>query len=404
MLLGFVHFDRADQKKYLEVLSRITEGGAIDELGLGRLRDYFSDTMFPGISSLHQHAKYFVLMPLIYWDAVAQSFSRPSDVRAWIRREEYKDMERLCEYSPEGTHGITGSDSKGRGVRHFVKYDPMYIYGTALYTYGITKTENIEAAILHVSKMLKEKAVKVSASGDEQGDSDDREHLLRFCARPSNLEYDKTKECSITLTPNDAAFIKGHMLSAPKCKGTLLHFILEKELDLGADDVETFAGFIKKYRSILPPELAEQVSRADAFSDLVDGLYYRYNMLYSGYDSAHGKEGDTAMKKSFDDWYETVFLPRWQDMAESFKDARINDPDGSKGFCGEAIHLMVDKQWTKLDTLITQRERKIKVTRSKIGSADQPYNPKRPIHNYKQEFRWATVRTLISEIQNPEKK
>lgn len=54
MQIGFVHFDREDQKKYLAAISRITEGGAIDELGVGRLRDFFSDRLFPGVSSLHQ--------------------------------------------------------------------------------------------------------------------------------------------------------------------------------------------------------------------------------------------------------------------------------------------------------------------------------------------------------------
>ena len=62
MKLGYVHFDRSEQKKYMAVINRLSIGGAIDELGVGRIRDYYSDAMFPGISSLHQHAKYFVLL------------------------------------------------------------------------------------------------------------------------------------------------------------------------------------------------------------------------------------------------------------------------------------------------------------------------------------------------------
>jgi hypothetical protein len=32
--------------------------GAIDELGLGRIRDAFSNEMFSGLSTLQTHAKY----------------------------------------------------------------------------------------------------------------------------------------------------------------------------------------------------------------------------------------------------------------------------------------------------------------------------------------------------------
>ena len=66
MQVGFVHFDHEDQRKYLAVLSKITDGGAIDELGIGHLRDYYSERIFLGISTLHQHAKYFSLMPQFY--------------------------------------------------------------------------------------------------------------------------------------------------------------------------------------------------------------------------------------------------------------------------------------------------------------------------------------------------
>ena len=175
MLLGFVHFDRSDQKKYLAVLSKISEGGAIDELGVGRIRDYYSDLLFPGVSSLHQHAKYFSLMPLLYRESVKNKYLHFEDVRAAIRRMEIELTRRLCEGSP-GAPGITGSDALRSGA--FVKYDPMYIYGMALQTYGIVRTENIEGAIYHASKKYHERPVKLSANDQEQGDSEDRDSIF----------------------------------------------------------------------------------------------------------------------------------------------------------------------------------------------------------------------------------
>ena len=53
-----------------------------------------------------------------------------------------------------------------------------------------------------------------------------------------------------------------------------------------------------------------------------------------------------------------------------------------------------------LDLLIPKRERRIKGSRFKIANdkGGFHYNPDAPIHNYKVEFRWATVRTLVNEI------
>lgn len=42
------------------------EQGAVDELGLGRIRDAFSDRLFPGISVLWRRARYLFFVPWIY--------------------------------------------------------------------------------------------------------------------------------------------------------------------------------------------------------------------------------------------------------------------------------------------------------------------------------------------------
>lgn len=388
MQLGFVHFDRSDQKKYLAVLSKISEGGAIDELGVGRIRDYYSDLMFPGISSLHQHAKYFSLMPLLYREATRRKYMSLSDVRPAIRHMEIELTKRLCEGSP-GAPGITGSDALRGG--NFVKYDPMYIYGMGLQTFEIVNTENVEGAIFYASRKRFDKPIKLSATELEQGDSDDIESVLNFCTCPSDLEYDWLKECSLELTLNEAEFIRGHILSSRACKDSLLHYILDNKIEL-PEDVPTFETFILKYREKLPEKLRHDVETAGFFSDLVDGLFYRYNWLYS-------READEAMVEKFDSWYEDVFLPRRTGMVESVSGIRIHD-NGSIPFCLEAIALMDAKKWSDLDMLIKKRERRIKASRYKIDNEKGGfhYNPDAPIHNYKVQFRWGTVRTIVNEI------
>ena len=87
------------------------------------------------------------------------------------------------------------------------------------------------------------------------------------------------------------------------------------------------------------------------------------------------------------------------EMDASVRDLKIND-NASIPFCLQAIQAIrnSDEDYSHLDDLIIRRERLIKRTRSKIGSDAYEYRPESPIHNYTIQFRWETVRTLISEI------
>ena len=388
--LGFVHFDQTDQKKYLAVLSRLSEGGAIDELGIGRIRDFYSDRLFPGISTLHQHAKYFSLMPLLYREAVkGNKYYRLEDVRPAIRYLEIEMTKRLCKGSP-GAYGITGSDSIQSG--NYVKYDPAYIYGTALRTYGIVRTDNIESVIFYASKKYHERPVKLSATDQEQGDSDDVDSVFSFCVCPSNLEYNWLAECSLELTPNEASFIREHILAAKACENTLLHYILENKLFLRDDDVSSLESFLALHGSRLPEKLKNDITLASHFSDLVDGLFLYYNWLFS-------EKTDMKVWKEFQAWREDIFLHERNGMMESVTLPIISD-NGPKRFCQEAIRLIESEDWTQMDRLVKNRERSIKGSRYKIGNAKgrQLYEETGRIHGYKVDFRWGKVRILVNEI------
>jgi hypothetical protein len=66
MKLGYVHTNKEEQARVMQVMKLLSEPVALDELGIGRIRDVFSDLIFPGISTLQKHMKYFSLMPQVY--------------------------------------------------------------------------------------------------------------------------------------------------------------------------------------------------------------------------------------------------------------------------------------------------------------------------------------------------
>lgn len=52
----------------MDIIALFKESDTVDELGIGVVRDTFSDLLFPGTSTIQIRAKYFLFIPWIYRD------------------------------------------------------------------------------------------------------------------------------------------------------------------------------------------------------------------------------------------------------------------------------------------------------------------------------------------------
>ena len=59
-VIGWIDFSSEHREKVKTVIDLLTISDVVDELGIGTIRDCFSDTLFPGISTIQTRAKYFV--------------------------------------------------------------------------------------------------------------------------------------------------------------------------------------------------------------------------------------------------------------------------------------------------------------------------------------------------------
>lgn len=96
MKLGYIHSNREEQTRVMQVLRMTSESVALDELGIGRIRDAFADRMFPGISTLQKHMKYFSLMPQLYRKATEKRYN----IFVVIILTLYIPSNQYTEYSP----------------------------------------------------------------------------------------------------------------------------------------------------------------------------------------------------------------------------------------------------------------------------------------------------------------
>ena len=89
MQIGWVDFSKTERDKVVSILRLLGTQTALDELGIGTVRDAFSDMLFPGISTLQTRAKYFVILPYLFAQAENHRFKHRRDVLAYIHNEEF---------------------------------------------------------------------------------------------------------------------------------------------------------------------------------------------------------------------------------------------------------------------------------------------------------------------------
>jgi hypothetical protein len=63
---AWLDFDEPARQRMREIVELLRESGSLDELGLGRIRDSFSDRLFPGTSVLWRRARYLLFVPWTY--------------------------------------------------------------------------------------------------------------------------------------------------------------------------------------------------------------------------------------------------------------------------------------------------------------------------------------------------
>lgn len=386
MKLGYIHNSREEQTRVLQVLKMTSESVALDELGIGRIRDAFADQMFPGISTLQKHMKYFSLMPQLYRRATEKRYNRPSEVKAEVIRLERIMTKNLYEGSKD-KRGITGSDMIGKNRTNYVKYDPAYIYNSGLQTFEILRSSQLYNLIYSASKALYS-SPKASKSKDEDTDDDagEKSGLYQFCSFP-NVDYDFTQKCSLDLTAEDKTFITDHILKAEACKGTLLRYIVDNSDFAIAERFEQISS------AQLPSDLAEIQDLAKRFADFMYMVHIRYNYIFSQYE-------DDEMRTLFEEKL-VEYRNGGTDIDKVLKAVNLRENSG-KWFCKEVAERIAAndiKEGGGLDQLIINRERRVKGNRRKIGNPAYTYGKKNRIHFYKLTYRWDTVKVFAEELR-----
>lgn len=395
MQLGFITLNTQERSISNRVLQAIRDQQAIDELGIGRLRDAFSNTLFPGMSTLQRHAKYFAILPSLYYEVEKGSYNRIQDVRRKVIELEVKLTRQLinwAESSGDGDYatGITGHDvveAAERDYTKYVKYDPSYIYWNGLVTYDIVKTSG------NIYQILLERS-KTRGPEKEEGDNGGQENVQLFSTSGEKYDFDNATELSMKLTVKEARFIRDKITSSKDSKDSMLAYILKMKSPVSPeyDNLGSLMGsaFEQKY--------GEVYRLSVIFSHFVQVLRCRMQMVFSKL-----KEQEETNREDAELFSDVFFQYRnelTRNNIEQILDyfyGRVTEHSLLE-FCRKASLLLEKEKWEELDELLIHREKQVKgVKRSKLIN-HQRYTDYR-FNTSGLTYRWELVYVMIKEIR-----
>lgn len=392
MQLGWIDFSKADRQKALDVINLLSEKGAVDELGIGIVRDAFANYFFPGTSTIQTRAKYFLIVPYILKEVEAGKFGMDvNKVRKVVDDAEKKCAIKLLDVEPK-PDGVIGERVLPKG---WVARKPSDIYWNGIRTYrifcndGISISEYIPLAI----RFCEQKSVsRIGNRNDdaEESDSDDSDAggdngNIRLWNLP--IYHDDWREkLSIELTREEALYLDRQIQQSTK--GSLLEYILKHHIDMNKYD--GFASLAAELSEMVDEKLAYMMKLACAFSELVYMARVRYNIMLS--------EGENEL--AVDEWERlqpNIKQRANVDLNAVFSELKLLN-QRTAGFLHGIQAAFMSSNVELADELIRKRERSLKgANRAKLGRTKE-FDHDKWIGGGELDYRFFNARGIVNDI------
>jgi len=386
--LGWIDFSKEDRNKALNVINLLSEPGSIDELGVGVIRDSYSDIFFPGTSTIQTRAKYFLLVPYLCYEIEKSKSLSPGRMLDELHE---KELDLIDILKTEGELGIIGELS-GRSL----KRKPSEIYWNGLKKFGIFKRDNLslDEYLRLVSKWKSDKELKRRASiktgrgGD--GDADDDDACMGdFVGFWSTAVPEKgwRKNLSIVLTKDEAKFLKTQIIkSLPE---SLMAQVLKLNLKefYAAESFEQLDGIITSFS----PKSQKYFYDAKRFAEFLYGIQLRFNIIL-----AQGEK--PSLLDDWTKWFADDSKYRFMDM-EPLRILGIRKEPLIR-FLEQCKSAMIEERIDDLDQLIMARERKLKgLSRAKTSNTND-FVYKKWVGLGRLQYRFNIGKRIMQDIHN----
>lgn len=391
--LAWLDFSRDEQRRFRELLNLFTDSESRDELGIGTIRDGFSEALFPGTSTLHTRARYLLLVPWCFQEAEA----RGGGVETIKQRAEQNERRLIAAFLKAGhVEGLVGRRAGAKDVKTL----PSTIYWSALARYRI-RTDGSSQESPALSDRLprgdgSHELVDRAAGPWDRSIPQRPADLVEFAMRGFDLSYD------------EADWLRTRMLDS--CDDTLLSHLLRKRhltpQTEGPWDEPAARSAGEEVRSLL--------LHAELFSLAMHGAALLYNLLLAeayeakGYTKQSGKVDEYGQR--LDDWNDKLHRhPKLKQLGGKKLWAEIAGTGTSVSL---QTHRFVD-EWLKavgaessakvsssrhLRQLIQQRERSQKMKQARLANDSLLRNWSGAAGTSRLTYRWAQVSRRLRDV------
>ena len=392
MNLGWIDFSDNDRKKTMDVLRLFQEQGAVDELGIGIIRDGFANYFFPGTSTIQTRAKYFFIIPYAMMDTVSDP--RVTSVSSALRRlDEIEKESAILLKKSSGDLGVIGATI----LPKWVVRTPSTIYWNGLRTLGIfngglNQTMTISEYFRLAIKLREEK--KASALGNRKEDAEENNkddagagdfRFRNFWLLPYKQGW--KEHLTIDLSQAEADFLSTKIKTSNP--NTVFAYILREGINI--EQYCDFTAFSYDLKSAIDEENAYMLELADHFNDFISLAQIRYNLMLSD-----GLNEDAVVRWDRVKGNAETFAER-VDLEAIFTRLHLKNP-GLRDFLKRFRSAALLGDWDAAEKEILKQEVRIKGARAKLKNKGK-YAPDKWIGGYRLDYRFTDARRLIMDIR-----
>ncbi len=285
-VLAWLDHSEADQRRAREIIKFFLQPESRDELGLGRIRDALSDTLFPGTSVLVTRARYLLFVPWLYREGSRRGHGG-SKLTQWVEGNERHLIGALRNGGDlDGLIGIQ--------VGAAVKILPSTIYWNTLRRFQILQRETTPGQVVGLPQHTRQ----VDDATEFLGHSN---AVWAPTIPPAPDGFFNLARCDFALTYDEATWLAERIVDA--VPETLLQFLVERGSRIAA---RTAYAWQDPEATAARGRIRDALAEARRFAVAMHGAALLYNVLLAeraeklGLSEYDGSRDDFA--NQLDEW------------------------------------------------------------------------------------------------------
>ncbi len=363
-------------------------------LGLGTVRDAFSQMLHPGTSYIHTKMRYLIFLPWIFQRLEADRVT-PGDFFRRLRNDEARLID--CLRHLGGGQGVIGYRA-GRNLKRL----PSSIYWVSLWDWGIRRRP------LSLSEYAQQASAfgRYRASRDDDGNVTDITHSMWATLPPPPDDFLQS-DIDFELRPLEAQILVGSIRR--RHPQTLLASLCAKP-----EIAARYAYPWEVPETRMPERVAEAVRHARCFSDIMVGPQHTYNILVAraarrdlGRDTERIAEAELGRLRRWTDLIHNrrKELSDWVKDLPAFWNLLRHDriPMSTRNFIAMISELAVERPEkfendSTIHEQIRLRETTLKGKRARLTNRGALENWNGGAVGGRHEYRWSIAKGYLGEI------